>query len=344
LLLVSGDGPRISAAACRVDLIARRLRTAGDQRTLAQLRADVATDLLLRGWIPGDPAFARLGKPPTAVVNVVVSLSTLLGADSGIGHIPGWGALSAQQSRALALEAGSIWTRIVTDPLTGRAIEATAGTYRVPAAMATQIRTRDQVCRAPGCEIPADRADLDHTIEWKPAGLGGPTAESNLAAVHRGHHNLKTAGFWDSEQSPDGTLTWTTATGRTVKTYPYLYDHPDNLPIATSHLEATLGRRVARIINPAIPLPGYVSIFDEFDWTAPPETAPPTPTPAPAFTDAITATPATQYSHQQWEPWPHHRVEFAPHETRGSSNAKQSKGHIDRDVDLRSRCTGPPPF
>ena len=38
----------------------------------------------------------------------------------------------------------------MTDPLTGRAIEAAAATYRVPAGMAPQIRARDGVCRAPG--------------------------------------------------------------------------------------------------------------------------------------------------------------------------------------------------
>ena len=125
-LFISGDGPRISAAAGRVDRIAARLRKDGDARTLAQLRADVATDLLLAGWVPSDPTFARLGKPPAATVHVVVSLATLLGVDAGVGHIPGWGALGAQQTRDLALQKGSVWTRIVSDPLTGRAIEATA--------------------------------------------------------------------------------------------------------------------------------------------------------------------------------------------------------------------------
>jgi hypothetical protein len=337
LLVVSGDGPRISAAACRVDLIARRLRRDGDDRTLAQLRADVATDLLLGGWIPDDPTFARLGQPPTAVVNVVVSLSTLLGVDTGVGHIPGWGALSAQQTRELALTAGSIWTRIVTDPLTGRAIEATAGTYRVPAAMATQVNARDQVCRAPGCEIPTTRTDLDHSIEWKPGDAGGPTAETNLAALHRGHHNLKTTGFWDSEQSADGTLAWTTATGRTVKTYPYIYDHPDNLPIATSNLEARLGRRVARFINPLVPLPGHVNIFDEIDWTAPPE-----PAPVPASPDAACPEPAPWHSPQQWQPWPRPQLEFAPHAPRRDSRKKRPKRKL--NADLLARFSGPPPF
>ena len=194
-LVITGDGPRITAAAARVDKIARRLRKNGDPRTLAQLRADVATDLLLAGWIPTDPTFANLGKPPAALVHLIVSLPTMLGADQGIGLIPGWGAISAQQARELALQAGSIWKRVVTDPLTGRAIEVSAGTYQVPAAMAEQVNARDGTCRAPGCEVPAEHCDHDHSHEWEPEDAGGPTAETNLAALHRGHHNLKTAGF-----------------------------------------------------------------------------------------------------------------------------------------------------
>ena len=276
-LLITGDGPRLAAAAGRVDTIARRLRKRGDARTIAQLRADVATDLLLRGWIPSDPTFTTLGKPPAAAVQLIVSLPTTLGLDQGVGQIPGWGYVPAQQARQLALTAGSIWKRIVTEPMTGRAIEATAATYTVPAGMAEQVMARDGTCRGPGCEIPANRADLDHSTEWKPDGAGGPTAETNLAALHRGHHNLKTAGFWDSDQSPDGTLHWTTATGRTVTTYPYIYDHPDNLPIKTSGLERRLGHQLAKVINPDIPIPGRFSIFDEIGWAQ--ALAPATPQP-----------------------------------------------------------------
>jgi len=108
---------------------------------------------------------------------------------------------------------------------------------------------------------------------------GGTTTETNLAALHRGHHNLKTSGFWDSDQFADGTVCWTTATDRTVTTYPYMYEHPDNLPIDASNLEVRLGRRLARVLNPDIPLPGHFSIFDEIGWTT--TLAPATPTPPP---------------------------------------------------------------
>jgi len=266
VLVISGDGPRLAAAQGRVDRIARRLRNDGDARTIAQLRADVASDLLIRGWIPNDPTFIALGPPPAARVQLIVSLATIVGVDAGVGQIPGWGYVSGRQARELALQAGSIWTRIVTDPITGRAIEASAASYKVPAAMAEQVNARDHTCRAPGCEIPTERCDHDHCKEWKPGGAGGPTAETNLAGLDRGHHNLKTTGFWDSDQAFDGTLHWKTAAGRTITTYPYIYDHPDNLPIEISTLEAHLGRRLAPAVNPDIPLPGHFSIFDHLDW------------------------------------------------------------------------------
>ena len=285
LILISGDGPRVAAAKGRVDTIARRLRTRGDARTLDQLRADVATDLLLRGWIPTDPTFTQLGEPPVALVQLIISLSTLLGVDAGVGHLSGWGDVPAQQARALALQAGSIWKRVVTDPLTGRAIEVSATSYKVPTAMAEQINARDRTCRAPGCQIPAEHCDHDHTNEWKPDDAGGPTGETNLADLHRGHHNLKTSGFWNSDQSPDGTLTWTTSSGRTFITYPFIYDHPDNLPFHTSSLEARLGRRLTTVTNPEISIPGYFSIFEEIAWAE--ALAPATPPPA-SYTFAST--------------------------------------------------------
>ena len=48
-LTVTGEGARVAGALDRVDGLARSLRSAGDTRTLAQLRSDVALDLLLYG-------------------------------------------------------------------------------------------------------------------------------------------------------------------------------------------------------------------------------------------------------------------------------------------------------
>jgi hypothetical protein len=39
------------------------------------------------------------------------------------------------------------------------------------------VRCRDLTCRWPGCDVPAMRCDLDHTI---PHAKGGPTHAGNL--------------------------------------------------------------------------------------------------------------------------------------------------------------------
>jgi len=140
--------------------------------------------------------------------------------------------------------------------------------------------------------------------------------------LHRGHHNLKTAAFWDSDQSVDGTLRWTTATGRTITTYPYVYDHPDNLPIRTSPLEARHGGRLAQVFNPDIPLPGHFSIFDEIDWTQ--ALAPATPKPR----------------QHLWQPQ-HMTGQHA--EVTPRPNQEQP-GEPGQPADLPARLNGPPPF
>ncbi len=62
--------------------------------------------------------------------------------------------------------------------------------YRPSAALEHFIRCRDMTCRFPGCDHPAEFADIDHTIPY-PWGL---THASNLKCLCRKHHLLKT--FW----------------------------------------------------------------------------------------------------------------------------------------------------
>src|SRR6478609_802048 len=100
---------------------------------------------------------------PRAVVHVTVSLATLMGADDEPGDLAGYGPIDAQQARAMALDLGSSWQRIVTDPLSGTVLDVGRTTYRPPAALADHVRHRDKYCTAPGCPVPAARCDLDHT-------------------------------------------------------------------------------------------------------------------------------------------------------------------------------------
>ncbi|UXA18540.1 HNH endonuclease signature motif containing protein [Mycobacterium sp. SMC-4] len=92
--------------------------------------------------------------------------------------------------------------------------------YRPSAGLAEFVRMRDLFCRFPGCDVPAERCDIDHVVPYP----FGPTHPSNLSCECRGHHLMKTfwsgpAG-WSSVQLPDGTLIWTAPTGHRYITKP----------------------------------------------------------------------------------------------------------------------------
>lgn len=89
--------------------------------------------------------------------------------------------------------------------------------YTPSRALADFIRCRDLTCRFPGCDKPATGCDLDHTI---PYGDGGPTQASNIKALCRKHHLLKTFWGWQDQQLRDGTIIWTSPAGETYTTTP----------------------------------------------------------------------------------------------------------------------------
>lgn len=92
--------------------------------------------------------------------------------------------------------------------------------HRPSRALAEFVRTRDVTCRFPGCEVAAQFCDIDHAIPWP----HGPTHASNLRLMCRKDHLLKTfwtgpAG-WSDRQFPDGSIEWTSPTGRVYTTVP----------------------------------------------------------------------------------------------------------------------------
>jgi hypothetical protein len=173
---------------------------------------------------PGAAAARRTGSGcgtcggrPGAQVRVTIAASTLLGLDDQPGDLEGYGAIDAVTARALA--AGGDWQRIVTDPLTEQTLDVGRRRYRPPAALDEHVRVRDKTCAAPGCTVPAARADLDHTIAYHPqpgappdTPLGGTDA-GNLGPLCRAHHRLKTVGGFRLRQIEPGLFEWITPTG-----------------------------------------------------------------------------------------------------------------------------------
>ena len=213
-LTLVGPGDVIAAVLDRLDAAARERRSAGDPRSLDQLRSDLASHALLHG--PFDAATAATGAGAPGTAWLVVPFEVAVGASDAACELPGHGWVTAQHAREILTRAGSVWRTLPVDIRTGRALSAPTASYRPTREMVEHVRAVDGVCRGPGCEVLARRCDLDHETPWP----SGPTDVRNLHAKDRFHHNVKTAGIWRSEPVDDDGLEWTTTAGRRYITRP----------------------------------------------------------------------------------------------------------------------------
>ena len=190
-------------AMVRLDRAAASLAARPDEtRTLAQLRADIAGDLL--GGVLGVP-----GNGAGVSVAVTVPVLTLLGRGEEPGILDGYGPIDADTARRLAVHAPS-FTRILTHPITGTMLDVDRTTYRVPADLKRWLAVRDHHCTFPGCGRRARDCDLDHTTAWAD---GGTTSAANLAHLCRHHHRLKHNSKWCVEQTAEDGVQWMSPTG-----------------------------------------------------------------------------------------------------------------------------------
>jgi hypothetical protein len=195
-------------AFARIDAAARSLAADEESRTLAQLRADIAGELLMHGGLAGDDALPAV----RVSVAVTVPVMTLLGHGDEPGTLEGYGPIDAETARRLAAQAPS-FTRLLTHPISGALLDIDRATYRVPADLKRWLEITDVTCRFPGCGRLARTSDLDHTVDYQ---YGGATRADNLAHLCRHHHRLKHMTRWRVEPAPDkpeSRVTWTSPTG-----------------------------------------------------------------------------------------------------------------------------------
>lgn len=152
--------------------------------------------------------------PPAApvvrtVVNVSMSLATLLGLEDGPCEMDRAGAISPDVARALAAQA-PVWQRILTDPVDGHVVTQEIKAYRPSEAMRRFVLTRaGGVCASRGCGH-RSRLQLDHVLRYPE----GPTTAANLAPFDQRHHENKTSGGWAHRLDAEtGAVTQTTPLG-----------------------------------------------------------------------------------------------------------------------------------
>ncbi|WP_029107175.1 HNH endonuclease signature motif containing protein [Mycobacterium sp. URHD0025] len=231
----------------RLDAVANTVCD-NDPRTHAQRRAAaigpvarMEAQLQCLCGLPECPATQKRAAANAAVIHVLAEQATIDGTSNNPGYLPGHGILPAQSVRDLVATAKLKPVRIPAETAApAEPPEASAGPaesvesgvteeslqpsevgepgYRPSAGLSAFIQWRDLTCRFPGCDAPAQRCDIDHTMPYPT----GPTHPSNNKLYCRAHHLLKTFSTgWSDRQLPDGTIEFTAPTGHTYITEPH---------------------------------------------------------------------------------------------------------------------------
>jgi hypothetical protein len=175
-----------------------------DDRTTDQKRADVVMDRFL------GTACER-----TVQVHVTVPIETMLGLTDDPGLLDGYGPIAADLARELAMEGP--WRGLLLDEYR-QATAMTTTTYRPTATLREMVKARSGgTCAAPGCTSPIQ--ELDHHIPWPQ----GTTTATGMTGYCAHHHHAKHDPKYQVARDVDGTLRWTTPTGRTYTTRPHRY-------------------------------------------------------------------------------------------------------------------------
>jgi Domain of unknown function (DUF222) len=215
------DGPvdRVAECMSAIGQRAEQARREGAAGSIEALRFDAAVQLLTSSPDGRAPA----GRP---LLQLVVPFTSLFGFDDAPGHAVALGPLPASAGEPLVLPADVLrelaatceeLERVLTDPVTGLALEAERRRYPFGPRGKAQLRLRDGGCRAPGCDTPPGACDADHVPPW-PAGQSVP---SHGALECRRHHNGSThLGFTVTLDGATGIVTWTTPLGGVYTTRP----------------------------------------------------------------------------------------------------------------------------
>ena len=208
-LIISECAPdEIYAARDHVNTLARRLKTAGEPRTIDQIRADVALALLTDGMTADDQ---RRGS-----VAIHVDMTTLAELDEKPGELAGCGPIIAELARKVAKEQiKGGWTAVVTDPETGEPLHVVSLRRRPTAKQVRTIRALHPTCTFIGCRMPAVNCDIDHIIDYA---HGGKTIVDNHAPLCRRHHMAKHKRGWRYRKLSRTDVEWLSPLGHLYRT------------------------------------------------------------------------------------------------------------------------------
>lgn len=160
--------------------------------------------------------------PARTELRVTMTADTLLGLDDATCELEGFGPITAERARQLALQSAStILRRVFTDPADDSILFLDTGRYRFSGDQREAIRAMHPISTFPGATTPAGCCDLDHLHEYQTGPPGRPdppgqTMVANAQPLGRWHHRIRTHGGWQVRVDPDDphTFHWTSPYGR----------------------------------------------------------------------------------------------------------------------------------
>ncbi|WP_210443200.1 HNH endonuclease signature motif containing protein [Nocardioides sp. SYSU D00065] len=199
-------------------LDARRAKALGDlarTQTALDLHAQGATDTRAQDGLP----VAR-----EVVLHAHFDATPRGDADGTIHAAFGPSGRLEEGQRLVLLDQVKAWcadsrTKVTVRPVIDLAADLASPGYDIPDRIREQVIVRDGTCVFPWCSRPARGCDIDHVIPYDPDAAAegrpqpGPTTTSNLAALCRRHHRLKTHSAWRYTVTGPGEYEWTSPHG-----------------------------------------------------------------------------------------------------------------------------------
>jgi hypothetical protein len=170
-------------AAALDSVVGAALGTAGEERSITQVRADALVDLAHGALEAGEVPRAG-GLRPQLLLHVTPA--TVAGATGAPAAelVPGGLAVSGSAAGMLACDCAL--TPITWDDQ-GHLLDVGRTTRTVPVRLRLAVIARDRSCVFPGCGRAATWCEAHHIVWWT---RGGTTALDNLCLLCRYHHRL----------------------------------------------------------------------------------------------------------------------------------------------------------
>lgn len=206
-LTIGGTTDQIQLARQRLTLAAKQARASGDRRTLDQLRADLALDLIIHGTTAEVPlpAYAR------PVVNLTVPIQTVMGLADDPGVLSGGTVIPAGLARVIAQRPGATWHRMLTDAA-GEMVELSTTRYAPTRPIWEQVVAQYRTCFRQGCDAAATMSEIDHRMRWSLTG-DGRTSPANLWPACKTDHKAKHSTGFAIKQTESGGFALRTPAG-----------------------------------------------------------------------------------------------------------------------------------